>query len=446
MIIKKELKPRDNSSVELTVTISKDATKKEYNKLVTDYAKKVQLKGFRKGKVPSAVLEKKFGDSIKEEAGMNMIEESLKLALEDIEKKPLPYSIPELQEKKEKINFDSDYTYSVVYDIFPEIKIGSYTELETEIPDAKVLKKDEDRELEKLRDQNSVVVEKEAGSVAKEDIVTINYVELDSDGNEIEGTAREDYVFTVGTGYNIYKLDDDIIGMKKDDEKILDKEIDDKKVKVKVKVTTIKEKQLPELDDELAQDISDKYKTMKDLRDDIKKSLREELDNKIKEIKTEKLLSKIAETAEIPLPESMIKAELENSWHNFIAQSQMQEDQLLQILAMQGKNKENMMNEWREGAKKNLRFQLIMNKIIEKEKIDASEKEIDDEIKHQAESSGQKYEDFKDLIKKNSYTDHIAADVKNKKLVDFLLKKNTFTKGNKVSFIDLIQNKFDNEE
>ncbi len=442
MIVKKELESRDNSSVELTVTISRDATKKEYERLLADYAKKVQIKGFRKGKVPPAVLEKKFGDGIKEEAGMNMIEESLKKALEDIEKKPLPYSIPELQENDEKIGFEKDYTYSVVYDIFPEIKIGSYTGLEVEIPDAKVLKKDEDRELEKLREQNSIVVEKKDGRAAKEDIVTINYVEVDAEGNEIEGTAREDYVFTIGSGYNLYKLDDDLIGMLKDEEKIIDKEVDGKKVKVKVKITTIKEKQLPDLDDELAQDISDKYKTIKDLRADLKKTLKKELDAKMKEIKTDKLLTKIADTSEIPLPESMIKAELENSWRNFIMQSQMQEDQLLQILSMQGKNKESLLNEWRDGAGKTLKFQLIMNKIIEEEKIEASEKEIDEEIKLQAESSSQKYEDFKELIEKNNYTDHIAADVKNKKLIDFLLEKNTFTKGSKVDFIDLVQNNF----
>lgn len=371
-----------------------------------------------------------------------MIEESLKLALEEVEKKPLPYSIPELQENDTKLDFNNDYTYSVVYDVFPEIKVGTYTDLEIEVPDAKVLKKDEDRELEKLRDQNSTVIEKENGKAAKEDIVTINYVELDEEGNEKEGTAREDYVFTIGTGYNIYKLDDDIIGMGKGEEKILEKELDGKKVKVKVTVTAIKEKQLPELDDELAQDISDKYETIKDLRADLKKTLKKELDEKMKEIKTDRLLSKIAETSEIPLPESMIKAELENSWHNFIMQSQMQEDQLLQILAMQGKTKEALLEEWRESAKKTLRYQLIMNKIIEEEKIEASEKEIDDEIKHQAESSSQKYEDFKEIIEKNNYSDHIAADVKNRKLVDFLLSKNKFTKGDKVDFIDLVQNKF----
>ncbi len=442
MIIKKELESKDNSSVQMTVTISKDAAKQEYEKLLTDYAKKVQIKGFRKGKVPPSVLEKKYGEGIKEEAGMNVIEESLKTALEEVETKPLPYSIPELQESTDKFDFDKDFTYSVVYDVFPEVKLGSYTDLEVEIPDAKVLKKDEDRELEKLRDQNAVVMEKDGGKVAKDDIVTINYSELDEEGNEIEGSAREDYVFTVGTGYNIYKLDDDIIGMAKDEEKVVEKEVDGKNVKIKVKVTSIKEKQLPELDDELAQDISDKYETIKDLRDDIKKALKKDLEEKMKEIKTEKILAKIAETSEIPLPESMIKAELENSWHNFVRQSQMQEDQLLQILAMQGKNKDDLMKEWRDGAIKSLNFQLIMNRIIEEEKIEASEKEIEEEIKLQAEASGQSYEEFKELIEKNNYTDHIAADVKNKKLLDFLFKKNTFKKGEKVNFIDLIQNNF----
>ena len=449
MIASKEVTAKDNSAVELTVTIKKEAAKEAYTKLLNDYSKKIQIKGFRKGKAPSHILEQKYGDGIKEEVAMNLVEESLKIVFEEIEEKPLPYSTPALQEGAELKNFDEDYKFSVIYDVFPTLKVGEYKDLEIEVPDVKVLKKDEDRELEKLREQNAVVIEKTEGSVEKDDIVTINYCELDKDGNETEGSSREDFVFTVGTGYNIYKIDDDIIGMKKDEEKILDKDFPDdfenkdlagKSVKIKVKVTTIKVNELPELDDELAQDISEKYKTLKDLRADIKKNLKETLDKKLKEIKLEKLMDKIIESSEIPVPESMLQAEIQNSWQNFLVQSRMDEQQILQILEMQGKSKESLIDEWRPNSEKSLRVQLLMAKLIEDEKIEATEEEIEEEIKEQAIGSGQKYEEFKELIEKNNYTPHIESDVKNKKFIDFLISKNTITKGKKVDYLDLLEN------
>ncbi len=451
MIANKEVKAKENSAVELTVTITKDSAKEAYTKLLTDYSKKIQIKGFRKGKAPAHVLEQKYGEGIREEAAMNLVEDSLKIVFDEIDEKPLPYSVPTIQEGSEKLSFDEDYKFTVVYDVYPTLKIGSYKDIEIESPDTKVLKKDEDREIEKLREQNSVVIEKTEGKVEKDDIVTINYVELDENGKDIDGTSREDFVFTVGTGYNIYKIDDDIIGMKKDEEKILDKEFPDdfengelagKKVKVKVTVTTIKVNELPDLDDELAQDISEKYETMKDLRTDIKKNLKASVDKKLKEIQTERLLDKIIETSEIPVPESMLKAEIDNSWQNFLVQSRMDEKQILQILEMQGKTKDLLLEEWRPNSEKSLKVQLLMAKLIEDEKIEASEKEVEEEIKTQALGSGQKYEEFKELIERNHYTSHIESDVKNRKLLDFLVKSNTITKGKKVDFLDLMDNNF----
>ena len=449
MIASKEVTAKDNSSVELTVTIKKEAAKEEYTKLLNDYSKKIQIKGFRKGKAPSHILEQKYGDGIKEEVAMNLVEESLKIVFDEIKEKPLPYSTPALQEGAELKNFDEDYKFSVIYDVFPTLKVGEYKDLEIEVPDAKVLKKDEDRELEKLREQNAVVIEKTEGSVEKDDIVTINYCELDKEGNEIEGSSREDFVFTVGTGYNIYKIDDDIIGMEKDEEKIIEKDFPDnfdnkdlsgKSVKIKVKVTTIKVNELPKLDDELAQDISEKFETLKDLRADIKKNLKETLDKKLKEIKLEKLMDKIIESSEIPVPESMLQAEIQNSWQNFLVQSRMDEQQILQILEMQGKSKESLIDEWRPNSEKSLKVQLLMAKLIEDEKIEATEEEVEAEIKEQAIGSGQKFEEFKELIEKNNYTPHIESDVKNKKFIDFLISKNTITKGKKVDYLDLLEN------
>ena len=292
MVANKEIERLEKSAVKLTVTVEQDAVKKEFDKLVGKYCKTAHIKGFRKGKVPSAILLQKYGESIRYETSMKLIEESLKEIFDEIEERPLAYSTPELQDEA-IIEEDAAYTYTVKYDVFPDVTVADYKGLTVEEPEVKIGKKEIDAELEKIQDQNSVVMEKDGGA-AKNDIVTINYSELDENGSEIEGSKREDFVFTIGTGYNIYKFDEDIEGMKKDEEKIIEKTFPDdfetaefagttKKIKVLVKV--VKEKQLPALDDELAQDVNEKFETLKDLKDDIKKRLETSLEQRLRSIK-----------------------------------------------------------------------------------------------------------------------------------------------------------------
>ena len=166
------------------------------------------------------------------------------------------------------------------------------------------------------------------------------------------------------------------------------------------------------------------------------------LDKKLKELQFEKIMDQVIENSEIPVPESMLKAEMDNSWQNFMVQSRMDEKQLLQILEMQGKTKELLLEEWRPNSTKSLKVQLLLGKLIEDEKIEATKEEVDEEIKTQALDSGQKYEEFKELIEKNNYTAHIEGDVKNKKFIDFLISKNTIKKGKKVDYLDLLENNF----
>jgi len=447
MIASKNVELQDNSSVKLTLTVEKDAVKKEFDSLVSKYAKTVHMKGFRKGKVPASVLIGKFGDSLKGEATMNLMDNALSAALEDLDQKPLPYAQPEV-DGEPLIDLESDFTFVVTYDVYPDIKLGTYKGLSIEAPSCSVGKKDIDRELENLQEQNAMVVEKEDGKkVADKDIVTVNYVELDEAGEEIEETRREDFVFTVGTEYNIYKMDKEIIGMVKDQEKVIEKTFSEDysaehlagtTKKIKVKVTMIKVKDLPALDDELAQDISDEYKTLEDLKKSLKKNMTEKAEEKILSLKRDALIEKILETAEIPVPRSMVQAELENSWHNFISQSQLQEEQVLQILQLQNKGKEDLMEEWRESAEKSIKSYLVISKLTEEEKIEVSDEELDGEIKGQAEASKMTFEETKEYLQKNGMTEYLRNDLTTRKLFEALLKETTVKEGKKLSFLDLV--------
>ena len=198
MIKNKEITRLEHSRVKLSLTIDKESAEKEYADILADYAKKAQMPGFRKGKVPPSVLERKFGDSIKAEAVEKIIEESLKTVFEEIEEKPLSFEAPELQEEY-KLSFDEDFSFAVAYDIYPTVDLGPYTGLTVEKPRVKITEDDEKRELDALVEQNSFIVEKE-GVAEKDNRVTVDCWELDEAGGEVPNSRKPDMSLTVGGG------------------------------------------------------------------------------------------------------------------------------------------------------------------------------------------------------------------------------------------------------
>ena len=450
MVANKEVEKIEHSAVKLTVTIEQQALKEEYDNLLKKYTKEAHIKGFRKGKAPAAVLERKFGEGIRQEAAANCIENGLKEIFDEIDEKPLPYVTPRLEEDELNPDMDKDLTFTVTYDTFPEITLGDYKGIEVTEPQVTVTNEDEKRELENLRERNAVVMDKPDPVVAKDDIITIDYAELNEDDTEIEGTKREGFVFTVGSGYNLHKIDDDVIGMKKDETKVLEKEyaedfevdtLQGKKVKLTVTVTAVKVKDLPELDDELAQDVSEEYETLDDLKKDIRENLNKAAGQKVRQKKVDQIVDKIVENSSIDLPESMVQAELDNSWQQFLQRSRIPEDQADKILQMQGKTREDLREEWRPSAEKRLKSRLLISKIIEEEKIEAADNEIDEAIREQAEQNNMDAEELRKQYEQANYMNLVAEDIKDTKVLDFLLGEAKITKGKKVKFLDFMQDK-----
>ena len=277
--------------------------------------------------------------------------------------------------------------------------------------------------------------------------MTVNYVELDDKGEEKAGTSRQDFVFTVGSGYNLYKFDDDVVGMKPNEEKVIEKEFDadyeyeelrGKKVSIKVTVTAIKRKQLPELDDDLAQDISEKYKTLQDLKDDIKKRLEDDLDARLRSAKIDGIMDQVIDGSKIDLPKAMVDAELELSWDNFVAQSRLEESRVLQLLTSQGRSKEALLEEWKPASAKSIKTRLIINEIAEKEKLEASDEDVEKELERQAELRGSTVEEVRDLFEKNNSMEYLKRDVTDRKVFDLVLADAKISKGEKSTYVDLV--------
>ena len=216
MIVKQSTKALENSQLELTITVDSASIEEAYQNRLKKYQQELQIPGFRKGKTPISVIEKKYGDSIREESTFASLENALEEAYKSMDEreKPLPYSTPVLQDEESLIPFKKgeDVTFSVHYDVRPSFDVENYKGREIEVESVEVTDADVDAEIQKLRDQNAIVKTKE-GALEKGDIATIDYVELDEDGNEKSSTERKGFTFTLGTGYNYYMIDEDIVGM-----------------------------------------------------------------------------------------------------------------------------------------------------------------------------------------------------------------------------------------
>ncbi len=438
MIADQKVRELENSAVEMTITVPQGALADEYQKILQKYMKTLQLPGFRKGKVPATVLEKKIGDGMREEAVYGVVDEAVKEALEAVEEKyrPLPYSTPEfVDEAALPKTLDADLVFAIKYDIFPLFEVPAYTGITAEIPKVEISEDIVARELEKLREQNALVVEK-TGPAADGDIVTVDYVELDTDGQAIETTDRKDFVFTLGSGTNFYKIDTDVAGMAKGETKTITKtyaedhdqpEYAGKTISLRITVKQVKVREVPALDDDFAQDVSEEYKTVADLIAATKAKLENGLKSHLEENKLNSLFDKILENVTISLPESMINTEVDSSWKKFVSQSGMPEAQILKFLEFQGQSKADFTKSWRESAAKTLRIQLVMEKVKEKENFALDAAEVDA-------IAAEQLKDVTDEKMKDYYRAAIEDDMKFKKAGEFLLANNTITEGAVVSY------------
>jgi trigger factor len=451
VIASKNIEKLERSSVKLSVTVPSAEAKREYDALLKDYSKNVRIDGFRAGHVPAAVLERKFGDSLRLDAMGRVLEKAVEEALKDADPKeqPLAYSTPSLEGEPE-FALDKDFSFAVKYDVFPTIEVGDWKGIELSRPVVQIGSEDEKRELEDIRERNAVVVERDASAAAsKGDVVTINFREVGEDGETVAGTEREDFTFEIGTGYDVYKIDDEIVGMKRGEERTVSKsypadfdynELAGRSVKLAVKVTKIKEKKLPALDDELAQDVSEKYKTLDDLKADVRAQLEKRLADKLKQLEEKAIVEGLLARSKVELPESMVAAELGLRLENLKRQMGIDtEDKLDRILSYSGKTKAALIEEWKPSAEKSITTRLAIEKLVEEGKYECSEADIEAEFARQAAESSLSVDEVKAEYEKRGSMDYLRDRIKEDKLMADILAAANVKKGAKASFVDLLK-------
>ncbi len=429
MVKEKKFEILDNSQAALTLTVDAESIEQAYSEKMKEYAKTIDMPGFRKGHAPLSVVERKIGDQVRTEITLDKMEENLKEVIESLDKtqKPLPYSVPELQDGEKFLPFkkDSDVTFTVKYDIHPVFELPQYKGLEVEFEDKSVTDEDVEKEIEKIREQNAIIVNKTTPAETG-DIATVSYT-VTVDGEEKENYKRDDFSFTLGTTYNTFKIDDDVVGMSTGEKKTVTKtytaedapneDLEGKTVEIKISLTKLKKRELPEVDDEFAQDVKDEYETVDDLNKGIRKDLDEKLEEYRKHAKANAVINKIMDSVEIAVPQSMVDQINKNKWDNLASQFGGEKN-LLDFLKRTNETKESFTANWNEESVKDAKREVVLSEIVEKENFGATDEEIE-------EYAG---EEFKDLDEKTreQYKPYLVDEVKYQKIGPFLIENNTF--------------------
>lgn len=447
----KEITKLEHSAAKLTVTVAKEDVANGYKTTLGKYVKQVQIPGFRKGHVPASVLERKYGEQIKMEAAGDLIDSVLNEIFQDekeLSNRPLPYAQPRMDEMPA---FDTakEFTFTVTYDVFPSVEVKDFNGISVKEPQVSVGDAEVEEELKGIQERNAAVIDKKEDEKAEKDnIVTIDIEEIGEDGKVVEGTKREGFTFTLGTAENVYKIDDDIIGMKANETKEItkkyaktdaDKSLAGTTKKYSVTVKQIKVRNLPALDDDLAQDVSDKYKTLADLKADILKNLNIAKDRKIKEIKVNSLLEQLIEKNPIEIPASMLQAELNGRWGQMAQQFQTTPEDLERMVVASGQKKEDMLAQWTGDAEKMLKSRIIVDSLLKSKNISVTPEEVEEAYQKLADSNGVSVEDVKKHYADPRAKEWFIDDVKEQKLYDDIFAQIKVAKGDKTSFADLFK-------
>ena len=451
MKVTKEIEKLEHSAAKLTVTVAKKDVADSYNETMGKYVKQVQIPGFRKGHVPASVLERKYGEQIKMEAASDLIDKSLNEIFSDekeLDNRPLPYAQPVL-EKMPEFDTSKDFVYTVTYDVFPKVDLKGFDFKSVTVKEPQVTVGDAElqEELKGIQERNAVVIDKKDDEKAEKDnIITISIVEKDEKGEEIASTKREEFTFTLGTAENVYKIDDDLIGMKKGESKEVtkkygkdekDEELAGKTKTYSVTVKQIKIRNLPALDDELAQDVNEKFKTLDDLKKDIMQKLENARTNKINEIKTNELLSALVEKNPFEIPASMLNAELDGRWRMMAQQFQTTPEELDKMITASGQKKEDMLKEWTGDAEKMLKSRIIVDNLLKERNISVTPEEIESEYQKIADANGISVDEVKQHYADPRSKEYLIDEAKEQKLYKEIFTEVKLGKGDKISFKEL---------
>ena len=396
----------EHNMAKLTITVSAEEVEKALQAAYLKQRSKISLPGFRKGKVPRQMIEKMYGPEVfYDEAANHMISEAYGKAYDECELEIASQpTIDVVQLEKGK-----DFIFTAEVAVKPEVKLGEYKGLKVDKVSTRVMQKEVDEEIEKERERNARTVEVTDRAVQDKDIVTLDF-EGFVDGVAFEGGKGENYPLTIGSGAFIPGFEEQLIGAEIDKETEVKvtfpeeyqaKDLAGKEAVFKCTVHEIKAKELPELDDEFASEVSEEAETLEDYKAEVKAKIKERKENEGKEKKENQAVEQAVANAEIDLPAPMVDLQAKQMADDFARRIMQQGMSVEQYFQFTGLNEEKMMEELKPQAEKRIRTRLVLEAIVAAENIEVSDERLDEELQKMADSYQMEVEKLKEFMGEN---------------------------------------------
>ena len=396
---------------------------------------KFSLPGFRKGKAPKDMIMKMYGPQVFFEDALNEIldktypEAAKESGLEIV-------SRPEIS--VEQIGMDKNVIYTATVAVKPEVTLGEYKGVTVEKAETTVSAKEVNEKLAAELEKNARVVEVER-EIQKDDIATIDFVGS-VDGVEFEGGKGEDYPLTIGSGTFIPGFEDQLIGHKAGEtvdvkvtfpENYGAKDLAGKEALFVTTIKTVKEKQVPAADDEFASEVSE-FDTLDEYKKDLKKTLKEEKEKAATTTNERNVIAKVVENASVEIPAPMLEAQLDNMLYDYQTRLAQQGIPMDQYLKITGQTVEQIKDQMKESAEKNLKTSLVIEAIMEKENITVADERVDEEFKKIAEQYKMEYDDLMKTVSEEQ-KESMKREVAFQETIDMLVAEANLVKAEKKS-------------
>ena len=416
----------ENNTAKLTIEVPAEEFDKAIQAAYQKNKNKFNVPGFRKGKVPYAMVEKMYGAGVfYEKAANELIPDAYANAAAESELEIV--ARPEINvtqiEKGKPFVFEAEVTLK------PEIKLGKYKGVKVEAMDTTVTDEDVAAELDKVKEQNARLVAADDKAVEDGDQTTIDF-EGFVDGVAFEGGKGEDYPLTIGSHSFIDTFEEQLIGKKVGEEVEVNvtfpeqyqaKELAGKPAMFKVTIKEIKVKEYPELDDDFAQDVSE-FDTLDEYKADIKKNLEEKKAQEAEADKESKVIEAIVNDSEMDIPEKMIEAQSQQMVEEFAQNIAMQGISFDQYMQFTGTTVDQLTEQVKPQAEARVQSSLVLEAIVKAEKIEASDEEFDEEIKRMAERYQMEADKVNELLSDDDKK-NIRADICARKAAKLVVEK-----------------------
>ena len=401
----------EKSRVALTIETSAEEFEGAVNKAYLKMRGKINVPGFRVGKAPRKIIEKMYGAEVFYEEAVNIIlPDAYEAAVKEQELEVVGYPQVELEScTKDGVVFKCTVA------VYPEVKLGQYKGLEAPKAEVKVVAADVNARLKEMADRNSRLVSVER-AVKKGDTADIDF-EGFNNGVAFDGGKGENFDLEIGSGSFVPGFEDQLIGMKAGEEKDIDitfpenytPELAGKPVVFHVKVNEVKEKQVPAIDDEFAKDVSE-FDTLKDLKADIKKKLTAERTESAQRAFEDVLMAKVAEGIEADIPEEMVELQAERMMEQFKQQLASQGIPFDQYLKMTNTAEADFRKQAQGPAADQVKMDLAVEAIIKAEGLEASDEDVESEMKSVAEKYGMDLDTVKKYLRPEDVKEQVIRE------------------------------------